>query len=72
MDAKYDPELEIDATNWIEQVLGERVFGDEHGSDNTQAVLKSGVVLCRYVFYTYGYSEIPVKRYAKGAVKLYR
>ena len=50
MDAKYDPELEIDATNWIEQVLGERVFGDEHGPDNTQAVLKSGVVLCRYVF----------------------
>ena len=47
MDAKYDLDLEKDATNWIEQVLKERVFGDEHGRDHTQHVLQDGTILCR-------------------------
>ena len=44
-DAKYDPELEQEARQWIEAVLGRNVFGDECGADHMHEVLGDGKVL---------------------------
>ena len=44
-DAKYDPELEQGARQWIEAVLGRNVFGDGSGADYMHEVLGDGKVL---------------------------
>lgn len=42
-DAKYDPELEAKAQDWIEKVTGEKFPGTFHDS------LKDGVILCKHI-----------------------
>ena len=44
-DAKYDPELEQEARQWVEAVLGRNVFGDECGADHMHELLGDGKVL---------------------------
>ncbi|XP_031553101.1 muscle-specific protein 20-like [Actinia tenebrosa] len=46
-DAKYDPELERQAIDWIEAVLGEKALGGASGQDGVHAALKDGIILCR-------------------------
>merc|ERR1739846_251877 len=46
-EGKYDPELEQQAIDWIENVLEEKEFGGESGQDTFQEKLKDGVILCR-------------------------
>ena len=49
LDSKYDPKLEQEAVQWIETVLGERVFAGASGADAVQEKLKDGVILCNLV-----------------------
>ena len=53
IDAKYDASVEMDARKWIEDVLGEKVaWGSDEGGPGSGFAdgLKSGEVLCKYVF----------------------
>lgn len=50
IEAKYDVEQEEKAREWIEAVLGERIFQGKEGIDGVHEVLRSGVVLIRYIF----------------------
>jgi hypothetical protein len=49
IEAKYDTDQEDKAREWIEAVLGERVFEGREGLDAVHEVLRSGIVLCRFV-----------------------
>ena len=49
LDSKYDPKLEQEAVQWIEKVLGEKVFAGAKGADAVQEKLKDGVILCNLV-----------------------
>merc|ERR1711860_100961 len=46
-DAKYDPELESQARDWMNAVLGEKALQDAADQDQFTEELKSGVILCR-------------------------
>ena len=53
INAKYDASIEMDARNWIEDVLEEKVaWGSDEGGPGSGFAdgLKSGEVLCKYVF----------------------
>ena len=45
---KYSPELEADAVQWINEILGEGTMKGAQGPDEVQKVLKDGSILCRY------------------------
>ncbi len=49
IDGKYDAGLAREAMNWVEAVLGERIFGGDCSSDGLHAKLKDGVVLCKLI-----------------------
>ena len=46
---KYDPQLEADAVQWIEAILGEGTMKGAEGPDQVQKVLKDGSIICKYV-----------------------
>lgn len=46
---KYDPQLEEEAKNWIEAVIGEPVFQGASGYDAFGNALKNGSILCRLI-----------------------
>ncbi|XP_065071495.1 myophilin-like [Rhopilema esculentum] len=49
LSSKYDSGREREALQWIEAVLGERVFGGVQGSDAVHQKLKDGVILCKLI-----------------------
>lgn len=46
MAAKRNPELDREAQEWVEAVIGEKF-----PSGTYEDVLKDGVILCKYVFF---------------------
>ena len=47
LNSKYSLEREREAINWIEAVLGERLFAGVKGADAVHEKLKDGVILCK-------------------------
>ena len=45
--SKYDANLEADAIQWIEAILGEGTMKGAEGPDQVQKVLKDGSILCK-------------------------
>ena len=45
--SKYDANLEADAIQWIEAILGEGTMKGAQGPDQVQKVLKDGSILCK-------------------------
>ena len=45
--SKYDANLEADAVQWIEAILGEGTMKGAEGPDQVQKVLKDGSILCK-------------------------
>lgn len=49
LNSKYNLNREKEALNWIEAVLGERLFGGVQGADAVHEKLKDGVILCKLI-----------------------
>jgi len=47
--SKYDANLEADAIQWIEAILGEGTMKGAQGPDQVQKVLKDGSILCNLI-----------------------
>ena len=48
-EGKYDPELEVQIRDWINQVLGGQVVKPEADQKDFHETLKSGEILLKYV-----------------------
>jgi len=46
-DGKYDPELDLQARQWMNAVLGEQALNEEPDSNGLHEKLKDGTILCR-------------------------
>ena len=49
LSSKYDVKREKEALNWMEAVLGERLFPGVQGADAVHEKLKDGVILCKLI-----------------------
>ena len=49
LDSKYSLEREKEALNWVEAVMGERLFPGVQGADAVHEKLKDGVILCKLI-----------------------